>query len=180
MGATAADTKREIEEIRKDVLSAAGELRRRVVRAVSPGTYVELARDNPAAVLGLGLGAVSLAGFSVARSIAESRRQNRPSERLKRTVRGAAENLTETAQRAWEAVPSMPISVQLGTPDAKGAENQNTTLQQVMGKEPSMLKRILWAGLVAAMMAAGGLAARRLSATIWRSTMGEAPPTKNV
>jgi hypothetical protein len=43
-----------------------------------------------------------------------------------------------------------------------------------------MFKRMLWAGLVAMMMAAGGLAARRLSATIWRSTMGEAPPTKNV
>jgi hypothetical protein len=30
------------------------------------------------------------------------------------------------------------------------------------------------------MMAGGGLLARRLSATIWRSAMGEAPPTKNV
>ena len=59
MGATAADTKREIEEIRKDVSSAVGELRRRVIRAVSPQTYVEMARDNPAAVLGIGLGAVS-------------------------------------------------------------------------------------------------------------------------
>jgi hypothetical protein len=43
-----------------------------------------------------------------------------------------------------------------------------------------MFKRMLWAGLVAVMMAGGGLLARRLSATIWRSAMGEAPPTKNV
>jgi hypothetical protein len=179
VGATAADTKREIEEIRKDVSSAVGELKQRVVRAVSPSTYVELARDNPAAILGVGLGAVSLAGFAVARSIAENRRQNRPSERLRRSVIGAAEDLGEQAQRAWAAVPSLPISVQLGTSDAKRSDNQSATLQ-VAGKEPSMLKRVMWAGLVAAMMAGGGLLARRLSATIWRSTMGEAPPTKNV
>jgi hypothetical protein len=179
VGATAADTKREIGEIRKDVSSAVGELKRRVVRAVSPATYVELARDNPAAVLGIGLGAVSLAGFAVARSIAENRRQNRPGERLRRSVIGAAEDLTESAQRAWAAVPSLPVSMHLGTADANGSENKNATLQ-VTGKEPSMLKRVLWAGLVAAMMAGGGLLARRLSATIWRSAMGEAPPTKNV
>jgi hypothetical protein len=179
VGATAADTKREIEEVRKDVSSAVGELKRRVIRAVKPGTYVDLARHNPAAVLGVGLGAVSLAGFAVARSIAENRRQNRPSERLKRTVLGAAGDLTETAQRAWAAVPSMPVSVHLGTGDADGSGNQNVDLK-VPGSEPSMLKRVLWAGLVAAMMAGGGLLARRVSATIWRTTMGEAPPTKNV
>jgi hypothetical protein len=43
-----------------------------------------------------------------------------------------------------------------------------------------MIKRMLWAGLVAVMMAGGGLAARRASATIWRTAMGEAPPTKNI
>jgi len=149
------------------------------VRAVSPSTYVELARDNPAAVLGVGLGAVSLAGFAVARSIAENRRQNRPSERLRRSVMGAAGDLTESAQRAWAAVPSLPISVQLGTADADGSDAKKSAVQ-VTGREPSMVKRILWAGLVAAMMAGGGLLARRLSATIWRTTMGEAPPTKNI
>jgi hypothetical protein len=179
VGATAADTKREIEEIRKDVSSAVGELQRRVLRAVNPRTYIELARDNPAAILGVGLGAVSLAGFAVARSIAETRRQNRPSERLRRSVMGAAEDLTESAQRAWAAVPSMPVGVRLGTGDANSSDNKNVNLK-VTRSDPSMLKRILWAGLVAAMMAGGGLLARRLSATIWRTTMGEAPPTKNV
>ena len=41
-----------------------------------------------------------------------------------------------------------------------------------------MVKRALWAGLVAAAMATGGMIARRLSATIWRRMMGEAPPTR--
>lgn len=177
MGATAADTKREIEEIRKDVLSAVSELKRRVVRVVSPMTYLEFAQENPAAVVGVGLGGLSLAGVALARSIAESRRRNRPTERLRRGVMGAAEQLSEGVQQAWAAVPSLPVEVRVGTRDAKDSDKQEI---KVTGSEQGMFKRILWAGLVAVMMAGGGLLARRLSATIWRSTMGEAPPTKNV
>jgi hypothetical protein len=179
VGATAADTKREIEEIRKDVSSAVSELERRVKRAASPGTYLAFARENPAAVVGVGLGAASLASVVIVRSIMESRRQNRPSERLKRTVRGAAGDLTETAQRAWAAVPSLPVEVRIGTGDAKDSDKEGSNLQ-LAGSNPGMMKRALWGGLVAAMMAGGGLLARRLSATIWRSAMGEAPPTKNI
>jgi hypothetical protein len=177
VGATAADTKREIEEIRKDVTSAVSELKRRVLRAVSPKTYLEFAQDNPAAIVGIGLGGLSLAGVALARSIAESRRRNRPSERLRRNVMSAAEQLSQGAQQAWAAVPSLPVEVRLGTRDANDADHQEV---KASGSDPSMLKRMLWAALVAMMMAAGGLAARRLSATIWRQTMGEAPPTKNV
>lgn len=177
MGATAADTKREIEEIRKDVLSAVRELRRRVARAVSPQTYLDFARENPAAIVGVGLGGLSLAGISLARSIAESRRRNRPSERLRQSVMDAAEGLGEGVQRAWSAMPSLPVEVRVGTRDADDGDTRDAT---ATGGEPGMLKRVLWAGLVAIMMAGGGLLARRVSATIWRSAMGEAPPTKNV
>jgi hypothetical protein len=90
---------------------------------------------------------------------------------------GAAESLTETAQQAWAAVPSLPVEVRLGTRDANDNATQDAT---VKGSEQGMLKRMLWGALVATMMAAGGLAARRLSATLWRTAMGEAPPTKNV
>jgi hypothetical protein len=177
VGATAADTKREIEEIRKDVSSAVSELTRRVFRVVSPRTYLEFAQENPAAIVGVGLGGLSLAGVALARSMAETRRRNRPTERLRRNMMSAAETLSAGAQQAWAAVPSLPVDLHLGTRDANGS---GTPAVKITGSEPGMLKRILWAGLVAAMMAAGGLAARRLSATIWKSTMGEAPPTKNV
>jgi hypothetical protein len=177
VGATAADTKREIEEIRKDVSSAVSELKRRVIRAVSPRTYLEFAKENPAAIVGVGLGGLSLAGVALARSMAEERRRNRPTERLRRSVAGAAEQLSEGVQQAWAAVPSLPVEVRVGTRDAKEADTKTATSA---GSDQGMVKRMLWAGLVAVMMAAGGLAARRVSATIWRSAMGEAPPTKNV
>jgi hypothetical protein len=177
VGATAADTKREIEEIRKDVSSAVSELKRRVIRAVSPRTYLEFAQENPAAIVGVGMAGLSLAGVALARSIAENRRQNRPTERLRRGVMGAAEQLSEGVQQAWAAVPSLPVEVRLGTRDANERDQQSSIKS---GSDQGMVKRMLWAGLVAVMMAGGGLAARRLSATIWRSAMGEAPPTKNV
>jgi hypothetical protein len=177
VGATAADTKREIEEIRKDVSSAVSEVTRRIARAVSPRTYLEFAQENPAAVVGVGLGGLSLAGIVVARTVAESRRQNRPTERLRRGVMEAAEQLSEGVQQAWSAVPSMPVEVRIGTRDSDGADQQESAAK---GSPQGTIKRLLWAGLVATMMTAGGLAARRLSATIWRKAMGEAPPTRNV
>jgi hypothetical protein len=42
-----------------------------------------------------------------------------------------------------------------------------------------MAKRLMWASLVVVMMAAAGLLARRMSATIWRTAIGEEPPTDN-
>jgi hypothetical protein len=43
----------------------------------------------------------------------------------------------------------------------------------------SMVKRLMWASLVVVMMATAGLVARRMSATIWRTAVGEEPPTDN-
>ena len=57
----------------------------------------------------------------LARSVAESRRRNRPTERLRRGMMGAAEQLSESAQHAWAAMPSLPVEVRLGTRDANEA-----------------------------------------------------------
>ncbi|MCC7369794.1 MAG: hypothetical protein IT306_15310 [Chloroflexi bacterium] len=179
MGATAADTQREIEEIRKDVSSAVSELKRRVTRALSPKTYVEYARENPAAILGVGMAGLSLAGVAMARSVAQARRQPTTAERLQQGVASAAQSLTEGAQQVLAAVPSLPIEVRVGTGDAQ-KNGSDTKLLSLKGSDQGMFKRMIWAGLVAMMMAAGGLVARRASATIWRAAMGEAPPTKNI
>ena len=174
MGETAADTQREIEEIRKDILSATRELNNRVTHAVSPRTYVDLARDNPAAVVGLGLAGLGLVGAAAARAVFEQRRRNRPSERLRRTVQGVAEGLGDQLSRAREA---LPVGISLTTSDQQA--DQATQLQMT-GSGPSVFKRIMWAALVAGMMAAGGLLARRISAAIWRQAMREDPPSASV
>ena len=46
--------------------------------------------------------------------------------------------------------------------------------------DPVMVKRVMWGILVAALMTAAGLLARRLSTSIWQSTTGEAPPDGSI
>ena len=43
-----------------------------------------------------------------------------------------------------------------------------------------MIKRVLWAALVASVMAGAGLLARRVSAAVWKAAMKEDPPTANI
>jgi hypothetical protein len=46
------------------------------------------------------------------------------------------------------------------------------------GNRESMLRKILWSGLYAALGAAATMAARRAASSIWRIATGEQPPTK--
>jgi hypothetical protein len=185
VGATAADTQREIEEIRKDVSSAARELRHRILRTTSqvtdPGTYTTAAQEHPAALAGVGLGAVGVGGIYVARAIIERRRRQQPRERLRRAATAAAENLGERFEQVRETVreslPTIPVEVRFGTLGAEGDGGKEPVVER---SNPSVVKKMLWGGLVAGMMALGGLIARRASTTIWRSVLKEEPPTKAV
>ena len=174
MGATASDTQREIEEIRKDVTSAVGELNRRLRGLTDVRAHAARANENPAALLGIGLTAVGVAGLFAVRAIVESRRRQRPSERLKRTMLSAAEGLGEQWERAREALP-LDLHVG-GREDGDGRGHP----VQIARSEPSMIKKVLWAALAATMMAGAGLLARRLSAAVWRAAMAEDPPTASV
>ena len=176
MGATAADTQREIDEIRKDISSAAEELVKRAGRVTDLGAYTRSAKDNPAALAVAGLVVVGVGGLVTYRAVAERRRQQRPQERLKRTVRSAAEELGERFERARGA---LPFDVRVGSRDDDDDDDRGSTLE-VEGSEPSMIKRVLWAALVASVMAGAGLLARRVSAAVWKAAMKEDPPTANV
>jgi hypothetical protein len=184
VGATAADTQREIEEIRKDVSSAALELKRRFVRATDTTRLKGEARaavtDHPAALVGVGLGAVGIGGALAARVIVERRRRRQPRERIKRAAQAAVESLGGRIEQVREALPSLaalPVEVRIGTQGADAGDADGATVER---SDPSVVKKVLWAGLVAGMMALGGLIARRASTTIWRSVLGEEPPTKEV
>jgi len=172
VGATAADTQREIEEIRKDVRSSVLELQKRARRTTDVKRQARQVKENPAAVGGVGLAVAGLAAVAAARAIAEARRRRRPEERLKRTVRSAAEDFGERWERAREA---LPFDVRLSSDgDDRGQS------VQVERSNPNMIKRVLWAALVATLMAGAGLAARRVSAAVWRAAMNEDPPTASV
>jgi hypothetical protein len=49
-----------------------------------------------------------------------------------------------------------------------------------MESRSGLFKRVAWFVLVAVIMAAAGLLARRCSTALWRTATGEEPPTENV
>jgi hypothetical protein len=173
LGATSADTQREIAEIRKDVASALDELDARVRGTFDLGTQARAVQDSPATVAGVAVVGLVVGGFVAYKVVSGLRRRRRPDERLKRTVREAAEGLSERFERAREAIP---VGIRLHAGDD---DDENRTLE-VQRSDPSMLKRILWAALAATMMAGAGLLARRLSAAVWKAAMNEEPPTAKV
>ena len=177
MGATAADTQREIEEIRKDVSSAARELRHRIRRFTDLRSIKRAVLEHPAALVGVGVGVAGVGGVAAARAIAERRRQRQPQNRIRRVAQAAAEGIGERIEQVREALPSIPVEVRFGT---QGADGQGGEPAPVERSDSSVVKKMLWGGLVAGMMALGGLLARRASTTIWRSVLKEEPPTKAV
>jgi hypothetical protein len=174
VGATSADTQREIEQIRKDVSSAVAELRSRTRRLSATRPDSRQLRENPAVLAAVALPVIGLGVFAAARAVAEARRRRRPEQRLKRTLWSVAEELGERWERAREALP-----LEVRFPAGEDGDDRGRSVQ-VKRSEPSMVKRILWTALVAAMVAGGGLLARRLSAAVWRAAMGEEPPTASV
>jgi hypothetical protein len=191
VGATSADTQREIEEIRKDVTSATQELFSRANRfagrepaggrrstqtrpgaARAWGRSIQL-KDHPAALAGLAVTVAGVGGVAGAKAFADYRRRQLPEERLRRTVRTAAEELGVRWGRAREAIP---LEVHLG----READQKGRRQPKNERSDPGMIKKALWGALVAVMVAAGGLMARRLSVAVWRAAMNEDPPTKSV
>ncbi len=170
MGATSADTQREIDEIRKDVVSALEELDARRRQTFDVGSHARSAQESPVTLVSLAVVGLAVGGIVAYRMVAQRRRRRRPEERLKRTVREAAEGLGERFERAREAVP---MSIRL---HSNGDDDKGRTVE-VERSDPSMVKRILWGVLAATMMAGAGLLARRLSAAVWKAAMNEEPPT---
>lgn len=184
MGATSADTQREIEAIRTDLTAAVTALKQRAIqvgqraedqaaRVADVRTQTRRVKEHPAALAGVGLAVVGAGGIATARAVIRARRRQRPEERLKRTVRTAAEELGERWERARHGIP---LEVRLGGAD----DNGHGRRVEMERKEPGMIKRMLWAALVATVMAGSGLAARRLSAIVWKAAMDEDPPTAKI
>jgi hypothetical protein len=165
MGETSVDTQREIDSLRDDLSATVGELERRAKRAVDIKAQ---AQEHPAVVglLGIGLLAgVAVLGYSAVNEYRESRK---PVNRLRRRAGGVAEDVGERWERARQAAP---IRISRRNED----EAVDTPSQ-----EPGMIKKILWAGLTAGIVALFGLLARRASSMLWETLMREPPPTSKV
>lgn len=110
----------------------------------------------------------SLAGSAwlVYRVVSAYRERQRPSQRLQRRAQRAAEGLGERLEDAREA-----FSHRL---ERRGRDGE--AFMERSKREPGLVKKLLWMGLTAGLVALFGLIARRASARIWQSVMHEAPP----
>jgi hypothetical protein len=184
---TAGETKRQIEGLRNEVTEILNELQRRGRRTLSVGAMQQAAtgqvrrtvQRNPAALALLGLSALLGVGALVVRARRRAREAQRPAAVLRRRAREAAEDLSDYWERARA---SMPVDVRFRAGGRRGArdEEDDGGELRIQPKEPSMLKKLMWMGLTSAMMALGGLLARRMAAAIWTRAMRETPPTDKV
>ena len=117
-------------------------------------------------MVGFGL----LAGLTVVayNAVSDYRERRKPVNRLKRRAGAVREDLGERWERTRDALPYRLTR-------SRGDEPVDSS-----NEEPGMIKKLLWMGLTAGMIALAGLLARRLSTAIWAAVMREPPPTGKV
>ena len=93
---------------------------------------------------------------------------------------------------SWVATMRQPAASDRATEQVRGSlnrvsDNFRGLTQQVDGtrsnvklvpvrEEPSMVKRLLWVGVASVMTTLGSMLFKRMTASVWRSTMHEEPP----
>ena len=105
-------------------------------------------------------------------AVSERRESRKPVNRVKRRARETAEEVGERWERTRDR---LPLRVTM-----KNKEGEEVSLSRSTYQEPGMLKKILWAGLTAGVVALFGLLARRASSALWETIMREPPPTSKI
>jgi len=199
MGATPADTERQITNLRQDMTAAIDELERRVrgglrtvataeARITSERTrdeVIERARDN-ATLLEVGgvvaAGAVVYGVFALFNGL---RQRNTPRNRLKRRVKGAGDELSdrfaegvEGSRRQLEGA-RRSLLLKLDPEDGGYVRVSDARLDLPFTKkrgQSTVIKKFVWAGLLSVFLALGSVLARRMADNLWRAMVREAPP----
>jgi hypothetical protein len=201
MGETAADTEREIKQIRGDMTAAVEELDRRVrgtlrtaakveARLTSPRTrdeLVEQARDNPSLLGVAGMVAAGAVAYGAWALVSGIRERNTPQNRLRRRVQHAGGELSEklaegveSSRRQLDRARQRSLVLKLDPEDGgyvRVSDARLEPLNKKRGKSP-VIKKLVWAALLSVFMAVGSVVARRVADSVWHAMVHEDPPTK--
>lgn len=206
MGATPADTEREITRLRGDMTAAIEEIERRVrggiqgvaraeARLTSARTRAELvegAQDNPTLLGVAGVVAAGAVAYGAYAIINNMRQRRKPQNRLKRGVQNVRDELSERVERLGEGVEDSRrqlenvwqrgLLLKLDPEDGGYVRVTDARLQPLKKKarkrgQSTVIKKFVWAGLLAVFMALGSVVARRVADTVWRAMVHEDPPT---
>lgn len=206
MGATAADTQREIAHLRADMTRTLDELQQRLrgglpgivggeARAAghrtqaqvsdAAGDLTERVKENPAVASLVSTFAIAAAGYAVYSALEAWRDSRRPKARLKHRVedlRGELEDRWDSIRQIAGRAGKRGVVVVVGgnSKDAlRVLDREGKPLNDGEGtKRSDVLKNLLWAGLLAASMALASVLARRGAGALWKATLREAPPTE--
>jgi hypothetical protein len=205
MGATPADTEREINRLRGDMTAALEEVERRLrggmrgiagaEARISSGrasqaafARVERARDNPTLLGVAGVVVVGAVGYGIFAAIRGSRARNTPASRLKRGVKQVRTELGERVEegvelslRQLERARPRGLLLKLDPEDGgyMRVVDARVDVPAVKNKgRQDVIKKLVWAGLLSVFMAVGSVLARRLAGTVWQATVREEPPTQ--
>ena len=198
MGATTEDTQREIAALRGDMSAAIAEVERRVrggvkgvasaeARVTSARTREELAtkaRENPSILGVVGVVAAAAVGYGVYALVSASRERSKPQNRLRRGVRrvgGRVEKGVSESRQRIERVRQRGLLLKLDPQDGGYVRVSDARLVPVDKKkrgQATVIKKLVWAGLLSAFMALSSVLARRVAGSVWRAAVHEDPPTE--
>jgi len=190
MGATPADTEREINRLRGDMSAAIEEVERRLrggLRGVATTeariTSVRGARENPTLVGVAGVVAAGAVAYGAYVLINGMRQRNKPRNRLKRGVQHVREELTERAEESRRQLEqSLPRGVLLKLEPEDGGYMRVSDARLEPSKKKrgrsTLIKKLIWAALLSIFMAVGSVLARRVAEAAWKSMVHEEPPTE--
>jgi hypothetical protein len=209
MGATPADTEREITRLRGDMTAALEEVERRVrgglrgvARAEARLTAVraredvaERARDNPTLLGVAGVVAAGAVAYGAYALIGNLRERRKPQNRLKRGVQNVRDDVSagmerlgegvEESRRQVESVFQRGLLLKLDPEDGGYVRISDARLEPPKKKaikrgQSTVIKKFVWAAMLSVFMALGSVLAQRVADRVWRSMVHEDPPTKKV
>jgi hypothetical protein len=207
MGATPADTEREITRLRGDMTAALEEVERRVrggLRGVATAEarltaartredLVERAGENPTLLGVAGVvaaGAVAYGGYAL---IKRMRHRRTPQDRLKRGVQTVRDEVAERVEQLGENLEESRrqlentwqrgLLLKLDPEDGGYVRVSDARLEPLKKKGTkrggsTVIKKFVWAALLSVFMAVGSVVAKRVADTVWRAMVHEDPPSE--
>jgi hypothetical protein len=200
MAATPADTQREIARLRGDADAALDEIERRLrggVRSIATAEaritstraredVVNRARENPTLLGVAGVVAAGAVAYGAYALVSGLRQRNRPQNRIRRRAKGVREEVSgrvserlENARKQLERVRERGVLLKLDPAGSGYMRLTDARLEPLNKKrgQLTVIKKLVWAGLLSLFMALSSVLARRGADRVWRATVHEEPPT---
>jgi hypothetical protein len=207
MGATPADTEREITRLRGDMTAALEEVERRVrggVRGLATAEarltssraredVTQRVRENPTLLGVAGVVAAGAVAYGAYAVINTMRQRRKPQNRLKRGVQTVRDEVSERVERLGENVEGSRRQIESAwqrglllklEPESGGYVRVSDARLEPLKKkvtrrgQSTVIKKLVWAALLSVFMALGSVLAKRVADSVWRAMVHEAPPTE--